>query len=372
MYVLSVIIFWNRQLIYIKGNIKVRLIFQLIILLVVTTSCKNDPYGSNWNEEESLSISQYLDKNQEEYSKFYKLLIEGKMLSTLYAYNPYGDDYTLFLPTDEAINQYIQQNKKYENFEELLLDTGFINTLTRYHTIKRKLHTDEFPDGAMMDSTLTGDRLAIGFYTDGDNQIIKINNEAQIIKSNLKMTNGYIHVISGVLQKSEISGYEWLQQHDDYSILAKAMEVSGIKKGLWWNKYTILAEHDSIYNRNGIYKVEDLISRIATPGIPLTNKTNSFYRFAGYHLLGGELFLNDLNWGNKKYTTLGSTQLTIDVGFNIKINPGVDIYGFEISETGETTVINYIRPVEENCNVITNTGPVHSISDVLYFTPLPK
>ncbi len=96
------------------------------------------------------------------------------MFSTLYAYNPYGDDYTLFLPTDEAIDNFIRQNKNYESFEALLQDTSFIYTLTRYHTIKRKVHTDEFPDGALTDSTLTGDRLAIGFYSDGENQIIKL------------------------------------------------------------------------------------------------------------------------------------------------------------------------------------------------------
>ncbi len=203
-------------------------------------------------------------------------------------------------------------------------------------------------------------------------KLLNLNNEVPVIQTNLKMTNGYIHVISGLLQKSEISGYNWLQQHDDYSILAKAMEISGIKKGLWWNKYTILAENDSIYNRNGIYSVEDLISRIATPGISLTDKSNAFYRFVGYHIVGGEFFLNDLSWGNKKYTTLGSTQLTIDVGFNIRINPGVDTYGIEISESGDTTVIDCISPVEENCNLITTTGPIHSISEVLYFNHFPK
>ena len=97
------------------------------------------------------------------------------MLNPLWGYNPYGDGYTLFLPTDEAIDQFIQQNEDYENFEELLMNTSFIYTLARYHTVKRRIYTDEFPDGALKDSTLTGERLTIGFYTDGDNQIIKVN-----------------------------------------------------------------------------------------------------------------------------------------------------------------------------------------------------
>lgn len=335
------------------------------------TSCKSDPYGANWIKEDSLTISQYLEKNQEEYSKFFRLLVEGKMLTTLYAYNPYGEDYTLFLPTNEAIDNFIQQNKDYGNFEELIKDTSFIKKLTRYHTISKKVNTNEFPDGALIDTTLTGDRLVTGFYTDGNNQIIKVNNAAPIIKSNLKMTNGYIHVISGVLQKTEISGYDWIQQQDGYSLLAKAIILSGIKSKLWWNKYTILAEHDSIYRRRGINNIDDLIKLIATPGMSLSNKNNPFYLFTAYHFVGGEFYLNDFNWGNSKYTTLASKPLTINVGLEIQINPGVDNYGITISETGDTTVIDYILPVWEDCNILTSTGPVHSISDVLYFDPLP-
>lgn len=181
------------------------------------TSCETDQHSSSWVNENSLTISQYLNKNQHEYSKSYRLLVEGKMLNTLYAYNP-----------------------------------------------------------------------------NGDNQLIKINNLAPIIKPNLEMTNGYIHVISEVLNPVDISGYDWLQQQNQYSILAQAMEISGIKKKLKWNKYTLFAEPDSIYRRYGIKYVEDLINRIATPGIALTTKANAFYQFTSYHILDREYFMNDL------------------------------------------------------------------------------
>jgi hypothetical protein len=332
-------------------------------------SCKTEQHESYWHGEGNLTICQYLELNREEYSAAYRLLAEGKMLNTLCAYNPYGEDYTLFLPTDAAIERFIQQNNKYENLEELILDTSFVYSLVRYHTLKRRVHTDEFPFGALNDSTLTGERLSVGFHAN-DEQPIKINNSAQILKSNINMTNGYIHVISEVLQKIEIAGYDWLQQQDDYSILAQAMELTGIRKGMWWNKYTILAEHDSVFHRSGIFTVEDLINRIATPGMSLTNKNNSFYMFTGYHIVGGEYFLNDLNWGSKKYVTRESKQLTIDVGMDIRINPGIDSY-IRISETGDTTVIDYISPVWEYCNIITRTGPVHSISDILFYEPFP-
>jgi len=279
MNILRGIRYWNNRLIDIRRPVIIKFLVPGMILLAFITSCKSDRNSATWTDGNSLTRSQYLEKNQNEYSKFYRLLIDGKMLNTLYAYNPYGDDYTLFLPTDEAIDHFIQQNQKYANFEELLKDTSFVKILTRYHTLNGKVHTDDFPDGALVDSTLTGARLVASFSAIGNNQLIKINNVASIIKPNLNMTNGYIHVISEVLQPVNISGYDWLQQHNDYSILAKAMELSGIHKILNWDKYTLFAEPDSIYHRYGINSVEDLISRIATPGVPLTTKANSFYQF---------------------------------------------------------------------------------------------
>lgn len=356
----------------IRKHTLVRFLLQWVIFSVMITSCKTERIESDWFDGDVFTISQYLEKYKEEYSKSYRLLQEARMLSPLSVYNPYGDGYSLFLPTDEAIDKFIQQNPNYGSFEELLQDTGFINPLARYHTVKRRLHTDKFPDGVLMDSTLTGERLVIGYYTDGDNSGIKVNNKAPIIISNLEMTNGYIHVISEVLQQVEISGYDWLQQQEEYSILAQAMELSGIKKDLWWEKYTILAEHDSIYHRNGINNVQDLIDRIAT-GSSLNSKLNVFYQFTAFHMVGGEYYLNEFKWGSKEYTTLVKNKpLTVNVATDIQINPGVDIYEMIISESGDTTVIDYVLPIWGNSNIISLTGPIHSITELLYFEPFPE
>jgi uncharacterized surface protein with fasciclin (FAS1) repeats len=355
-----------------QKNITTRFLILWILLVAVMMSCESDSHESKWLGQENLTIGQYLEANQKEYSKFYRLLAKGKMLSPLYAYNPHGEGYTLFLPTDSAINSFIKQNSKYGAFEEMLTDTGFLYTLTRYHTLNRKVHTDEFPDGALNDKTLSGDRLIMGFSTDGNNRLIKVNNTASIIKSNHEMTNGYVHIISDVLHKAEIRGYDWLQQQAGYSILAQAMELSGIPGKLKWTKYTLLAENDTVFRRIGIHKIEDLINRIATPGVPLSGSNNPFYLFAAYHILNGEFYLNDFYWGEYKYTTLANKLIPIDVGQEIRLNPGVDIFGTSILATGDTTLIDYILPVWNASNLLTQTGPVHSISRVLFYEPFPK
>lgn len=343
-----------------------------IIFSVILRSCDSESHDSHWFDEYPLTIGEYLKENSEEYSKFFRLLEESGLLITLCGYNPYGEGYTLFLPNNDAVDQFIQINRDYDDLEEILLDTALTNALTRYHTINKQIHTNEFPYGALNDTTLTGERLTIGFYTEGDHPLYKVNNVAPIVQSNLEMTNGYIHVISEVLQQSEISGYDWLQQQDHYSILAAAMELSGIRDRLWWDNYTILAEHDSIYQRNGISTVEDLISRIATTGIPISDRSNSFFQFTAYHILRGDYYLNDLYLGEEDYRTLGDERVVIDVGMDIRINPGVDTFGMEISESGDTAVIDYIRLIWEECNRISQTGPLHSISDLLVSEPFPE
>lgn len=363
--------YWKNWLLGIRKPYIIRFIVLGMILLAITTSCETDQHSSSWGNEKSLTISQYLNKNKHEYSKSYRILEEGKMLNTLYAYNPNGDGYTLFLPTDEAIEHFLIENQNYGDFEELLKDTSFVKSLTRYHTLNGKLRTNEFPDGVFIDSTLTGERLVASFFANQDDQLITINNLAPIVKPNLEMINGYIHVISEVLQPVNISGYDWLQQQNQYSILAKAMELSGIQKKLKWDKYTLFAEPDSVYHRYGIMNVEDLISRIATPGVALTSKANEFYQFTTYHILEGEYYMNEFDWSSKKYFTLSEQLLTISVGQHIKINTGVDTYGSAISEAGDTIVIDYIRPIPESCNILSRTGPVHSISDLMYYKPLP-
>ena len=174
-----------------------------------------------------------------------------------------------------------------------------------------------------------------------------------------------------MLEPAKVTGYYWIQQQDGYSILAQAMEAARIKNNIWWKKYTILAEHDSIYNRNGIYNIQDLANRIATPGLTLSNRSNAFYKFVGYHFVGGEYYINDFNWGNHKYATMASRPLTVEVGYAVKVNPGVDVFGTIVSASGDTIIVDYVGVFENSWNIMTNTGPVHYIKDLLFFEPLP-
>ncbi len=331
-------------------------------------------------DEDIFLIADYIEDHQDTYSKFYRVMIEGDLIDPLSAYNPFGNGFTLFLPTDEAFDRYIQNNDSYSSFEALIEDKEFVRVLGRYHLVNIGLKSNEFPYGALPDTTATGDVLTIGFSTSFDSTIYKVNNVASVTQPNLEMVNGYIHEISEVLKPINFPGVEWLQNEDGYSILSGALTLAGITDTLGIyrttgpgqvirNKYTILAEHDSIFQRNGIQSVDDLLERYNTPGLTPDDPDNQFFQFAAYHVLEGDYFLVDFEV-TRNYNTYASAPVRIQTGLELRLNPGVDTFRLEISEMGDTTAIRHIGLFYQESDINSKTGPIHLIDQVLeYYIP---
>src|SRR4030042_3630532 len=346
-----------------------------VILLITTLLLSFDRNDNKiFYQEKLLDIAGFIEENEDQYSRFYDIMTVGKLTDPLSAYNPFGNGFTLFLPTNEAFDKYIQNSNRYSSFNELLQDIDFVRVLGRYHLVNAMLHTNEFPYGALPDTTATGDLLTIGFSSNLDTTVYKVNNLSPIIIANLEMLNGYIHIIGEVLEPVNYTGYEWLTQHAGYTILSEAFKITGLKDtlGLYRlsgnnqlvkNKYTIFAEHDSIYARYGIHSIDDLINKYSTPGMELTNSDNDLYQFAAYHILEGSYFLDEFE-GKRNYNSYANYPLSISAGLDICINFGADTFAIQISGE-DTTIINYIRLYYQESNVLTKNGPIHVITDVM-------
>ncbi len=345
-------------------------------LLFTSSSCKEEKIADiGFFDENVLSVSTFLEKNKEEYSKYWQIVEKTDLFATLNAYNPFGDGYTLFLPTDAAFDRYIELHKdKYSNFESLLADQEFVNLLGRYHIVNRSMRTTDFPFGALPDTTATGDFLTVGIEVDGDSSFYKINSTAPLVIYDIETTNGYIQVIDEVLEPISFSSYEWLDNMKGYSILAQAFEYSGLKDTMGItrysstgkiikNSYTVLAEHDSIFNRNGIFTFEDLVAKYHTPGYALNDPDGGLYQFAAYHLLEGRYFLDDFS-GSSNYNTYALYPVSITAGLDIRINTGVDSFGVVTSGT-QPLIINYIGLFYNESNVNTKNGPIHLIDQIM-------
>ena len=130
-------------------------------------------------------------------------MVKGELRDPLSAYNPFGNGFTLFLPTDEAFDRYIQNNPNYNSFEELVNDKDFVRILGRYHLVNTGLETNEFPYGALPDTTATGDLLTIGFSSDTDTTVYLVNSIANESQGIINVNTSGVYIESFLYQFKE-------------------------------------------------------------------------------------------------------------------------------------------------------------------------
>ncbi len=348
------------------------------LILLVLFSCKQELSDTGFFDEEDLlfSIATYIEENQEEYERFWRIVEVTGSFDALNAYNPGGEGFTFFLPTDAAVDNYLAQSADYPDFEMLLGNPGFCMQLVQYHLVNKSIRSTEFPYGALPDSTASGDYLTISIEVTEDTSIYKVNNIAAITERNIEVSNGYVHVVDQMLEPINYSSYEWLQNNPQFSIMASMFEATGIKDSMGYyrttasgeivkNRYTVLAEPDSIYSRAGIEDFNDLNERFGTPGLEPDNPANGLYLFAAYHILEGSYFL-DAFVGSRNYNTFTLAPVAINSGYDIKINTGVDTFQI-ITTATDTSYINYILPLYDLSNINTKNGAIHAINEVMEF-----
>ncbi len=353
------------------------LIFETLVALIIILSlfsCDKEPVVANFEDQDKLTIYDYIVLNKEKYSSFLRILETGKASKMLSAYNPNNTGYTLFLPDNAAIDKFIQESGKFTSLEDLLADTAYVYILGRYHIVDMSISTDDFPFGALPEYTLSGDRLTVSFVIEPDTSYYKINNQAPVVLQDIELSNGYINVISSTLIPIVYTTYDWIEQHPEFSIFKEAIDAAGLKTTLDLNTkdentvaraFTILIEPDSVYNRMNIYSFEDLANLISPGNSDFTNITNPLNGYLRYHILTDTRFLDDFGDVITNYTTYSEIPLLIDgKGLDIAINKGKQNFDTIINGL-DTTIINYIGFYYDESNVLTQSGVIHFIDQIL-------
>jgi len=350
------------------------LTLSLISGLTFMLSCEKNVDRTGFFTPDMYSISTYLEHNRDAYSMFYEMIEQSNLYYTLNAYNPDGVGYTLFLPSNPALERYIEESDSYASFQDLLEDREFVNLLSRYHLLNRSVRSSDFPYGALPDSTASGDYLTITIDVSDDTTLYMVNNSAPISGLDIETNNGYIHILDEVLDPITQTSYQWLKEQDGFTILSQLFEITGLKDtmGLYRsneagmlmkNSYTVLAEPDSVFQRSGIRNIDDLVEKYASPGLDYTDPDNLLYQLAAYHLLEGSYFLDAFE-GSSNYNSYAVYPVNISAGLEIKVNPGVDTFGYAISGI-DTTLIDFISIFYQQSNENTKNGPIHFISQVM-------
>jgi len=352
---------------------KIIYILNLVAVVLAFNSCKEPERIAGFEDAEQMSIYDYIVENKEEYSDFLAIMEVGGIDKTLSAYNPNGNDYTLFLPSNKAIDNFIKSTEGISSVNDILKNPEYAAAFSRFHVVNLGIHTQDFPFGAFPEPTLSEDYLTVSFIIEKDSSYYKINNQATVTIKNIEVSNGFIHLIETALKPITFTSYGWLQENSGYSIFKGALELTGVKKLVDFNvkdfesitPLTILVEPDKIYNERGIKSVEDLAKYISPNDNNYTNITNPLYNYCLYHVLSGGRYINDFEGAATNYTTLSEIPLNINgMGNDLLINKGKTVFDTIVSGL-DTTIIDYIGFFYDESNVTTQTGAIHLIDRIL-------
>jgi hypothetical protein len=129
--------------------------------------------------------------------------------------------------------------------------------------------------------------------------------------------------------------------------------------------FTLLIEHDSIYNKGGVHSLQDLENIISPGKTDYSDPSNPLYNYILYHMLTETRFLNDFLGISTNYTTYSEIPLNINgAGIDILVNKGKQVFDTLIFQ-GDTTYIDYVGINYDFSNVLTQSGVIHFIDQIM-------
>lgn len=271
-----------------------RIFLAIGILGFILYSCTEQKYAEE--TDTTVNILGYLEENPEEFSEFLRIL---EITNNDVFIGTYGT-YTFFAPTNDAVEQYLQEHN-YSTVEEVPVEE--LEDLVRLHLIDQVVLTINFTDGKIQIPTMLGQYLTTGASSQSGTTNVTVNKTSRIIRGNIEVGNGVIHVIDRVLDKAVKTLTEKIAEDDSLSIFNEAVKATGwderLDEPVTYDQdsipsyVTVFAQSNSVFEEAGIHSLEDLKERYSHTGDP-TNPEDSLNLFVAYRVLPGLKYMADL------------------------------------------------------------------------------
>ena len=352
--------------------------YKILFVLALSLSiiaCTDDIDRSNRYTFTGETVADFMLNRSEKYSHFITLLKRAELFSLLQTYG----QYTLFLPNNDAVEKYIQEQdsiywatKKTDDpiwtgvtsplVEEL--SDSMANVIARMHLIEKNYHTADFGEGAIDKWNFNDRMLTINYKVEGERYYIMLNNDAAIIDGDNQVENGIIHMIDKPINTKSPSVAAQIAEHGFFSIFSKAVAETGFESKVLdmmdfsytepilsnsllqkyvpkkkYIKYTAFVEPDEVFHKNGIYILADL-KAFAEKWYGTEDKDNphspknALNKFIAYHFVEGELPYNMI---------VPSESGLIENGYVSTIVPGYDLYNYYPTMMGK--LIKVLKPL---------------------------
>jgi len=232
-------------------NIKKNIQVALMALAAFTAtgslvSCTDEPDAENYYTFTGEMLSDYLN-NRAEYSDFKTIVERAKLMDLLATYGKY----TCFLPSNEAVQQYLKE-RGLSGLDQLT--DADCDTIARTHLVANMYSTFEMTQDRLPNANLLGRYIATAQGVDADsNAVVYLEGTAHIIfeqtladgtlvHQNDSVENGIVQPIDMVIEKSNSYVADILRENPKISYFYEALVFTGVRE-------QILLVDDPTYNK---------------------------------------------------------------------------------------------------------------------------
>ncbi len=278
-----------KRLLRLPSLLRLTLVF---LIAIVFQNCSEPKLKES--TDETLNITEYLRANSD-YSMFLEILDITNYASFM---NTYGT-YTLFLPTNDAVQQYLTDIGASSLSEVPLVD---LQNLAKLHIIDQKINTTSFTDGKIKTPSLYGQYLLTGATNVDGTSSITVNKTSKIVASNVELGNGVVHVIDEVLRVADKTLAQTIEEDPNLSLFTELLKETG-----WYDKLnqpltfdssniasyvSVLAQTNAVFEAANLGTLDKLKARYSHLDEP-TNPVDSLNLYVQYRVIPGLNYLSD-------------------------------------------------------------------------------
>lgn len=279
-----------------KRLLRLPKLLRLTLLFLITLVFQNCTQENiKQTTDDTPNITDYL-RLHPEYSMFLEILNITNYASFM---NTYGK-YTLFLPTNNAVEQYLKDIGAGSLSQVPLKD---LQDLAKLHILDNKVNTNNFTDGKIVTPSMYGQYLLSGAANVNGITYTTVNKTSNILASNVEVGNGVIHVIDKVLRVADKTLAQTIEANENLSLFTEVLKATG-----WYDKLnqpitydankvgsylTVLAQTNEVFAQAGLNTLDDIKAKYSLSGDPI-DPTNGLNLFVQYRILPNLNYLADL------------------------------------------------------------------------------
>lgn len=209
------------------------------------TSCSDSVDESNLYVFKGEMVSSFLTNNSDRFSDYIGLAkrtkLSKKTKSTVMELLAARGNYTCFVPTNEAVQAFVDSIMDQKNFPVEQVTDSIAEMIVKNSIIdtdqNKAFETTDFTEGALAYQNLNDRYVMVSFGTDttSGKAVVIINSESRIIEPDNECENGYVHVVDRVVAMSNDEISQLVGQADNCRIFSRLLQETGWAKKL--NKY---------------------------------------------------------------------------------------------------------------------------------------